>query len=105
MALCSQVIYFVRLHFLDDVRQAGRIGHIAVMQEERLALFMHVMEQVIDASGIEQGAAALDTMHLITLVQQQFGEVGSVLSGDASNQCDFFGFAHFNPFKIFDYLP
>ena len=69
MALRREIVDLVRLHFLDDLRQAGRVGHIAVMQKERLALFMHVMEQVIDASGIEQGTAALDAMHLVAFIQ------------------------------------
>jgi hypothetical protein len=73
--------------------------------EERLALFVHVMEQVVDTRRVEQRAAALDAMHLISFVQQQFREVGIVLSGDAGNQCYFFGLAHFNPSFLCGYLP
>ena len=32
MALRSQVIYFVRLNFLDDTDDIGRIGQVSVMQ-------------------------------------------------------------------------
>jgi hypothetical protein len=95
----------VRLHFLDNASQTRRVGHVAVMQKERFALFVHVMEQVIDPRRVEQGAAALDAMHFITLIQQQFCEIGPVLPRDTRDQCDFFNLTHFNNFLFCGYLP
>src|ERR1035437_6717479 len=33
-------------------------------------------------------------MHLIALVQPQFGQISAVLSRNAGDQCNFFGFIH-----------
>ena len=33
--------------------------------------------------------AALDAVHLIALLQQELGQVGAVLAGDAGDECDF----------------
>jgi len=48
---------------------------------------VQVLVQVVDAVGVEQAGAALDAVHLVALVQQQFGQVGAVLAGDEG---DFF---------------
>ena len=85
MALRRQVVDFIRLHLLDDVHQAGGIGHVAVVQNERAALFMRILVQVVDAVGIEQRSAALDAVHLVAFFQQQFGEIGAVLAGNAGD--------------------
>ena len=86
------------MHFLNDARQAGRVGHVAMVQKKRLAGLMQVMEQMIDAGGIEQGAAAFDAVHFIPFVQKHFSEVGSVLPRDACDQRNLSGFAHFRYF-------
>jgi hypothetical protein len=39
--------------------------------------------------GVEGGSAADDAVHLVTLRQQQLGEVGTVLTGDAGDECFF----------------
>jgi hypothetical protein len=80
MALRREVVDFVRLYLLDDVSQAGGVGHVAVMQEKWLALFVHVMEQVVDPPCVEQGTAALDAVHLVAFAQQQFCEIRTILS-------------------------
>jgi hypothetical protein len=50
---------------------------------------MRILVQVIDAVGVEQAAAALDAMDFIAFAQQQFCQVGAVLSGDACDESDF----------------
>ncbi len=41
---------------------------------------MRIFIKMIDTLGIEQRASALDAMHLIALLQQQFGQVCTVLT-------------------------
>ena len=57
MALCSEVIYFVRLYLLDDADQRAAVRHVTVMQVNG-ALLLHVAYpfvevQMFDAPCIE----------------------------------------------------
>ncbi len=62
-----------------------------MVQIERPAGFVAVVVQVINSVGVEEGGAALDAMHCVALVEQEFGEVGAVLTGDAGDEGDFVG--------------
>jgi hypothetical protein len=47
---------------------------------------VRILVEVVDAVGVEQRAAALDAVHLVALVEQELGEVGAVLAGDAGDE-------------------
>ena len=89
MAHGGEVVYLVRLGLLDDADQIGGIGQVAVVQLELGVVHMRILVQMIDAVGIEQGGTAFHTVHHVALLQQQLGQVGTVLSCDAGDQCDF----------------
>src|SRR5690554_6669451 len=55
---------------------------------------MPVSVEVVDAVGVEQTGAALDAMDDVALVEQEFGQVGAVLAGDAGNEGNFGSFLH-----------
>jgi hypothetical protein len=90
VALGGQVVDFVRLHLLDDAHQAGRVGQVTVVQDEGLRLstcgswYRWSMRSVLNSE-----AAALDAVHLVALLEQEFGQVGAVLAGDAGDEGDF----------------
>jgi hypothetical protein len=42
------------LYLLDDADQAGRVGEVAVMEDEAAILFVRILVQVVDAVGVEQ---------------------------------------------------
>ena len=63
-----------------------RIGQVAVVQDEARGLLVRILVQVIDAVGVEERGAALDAVHLVALVEQELGEIGAVLAGDAGDQ-------------------
>ena len=86
MALRRQVVELVGLHLLHDVDEAGGVGEVAVVQDELLMLDVRILVEVVDAGGVEQGGAPLDAVDLVALGEQQFGQVGAVLPGDASDQ-------------------
>jgi glutaminyl-peptide cyclotransferase len=44
---------------------------------------------VVDAVGVEGAGAADDAVDLVALGQQELGEVGAVLAGDAGDECAF----------------
>jgi hypothetical protein len=89
MALRREVVDFVGLHLLDDAHQAGTVGHVAVVQREATIHSMRILVQVIDAVGVEQRCAALDAVHLVTLVEQELGKIGAILAGDAGDESGF----------------
>ena len=55
---------------------------------KRTVLLVRILVEVVDAVGVEERRAALDAVHLVALVEQELGEVGAVLAGDAGDQCD-----------------
>jgi hypothetical protein len=85
MALGGEIVNLGGLNLLHDADQAARIGHVAVMQDEFAVLDVRVLIEVIDAIGVEQRRAALDAVNLVALLQQEFGEIGPVLSGDTGD--------------------
>ncbi len=91
----GEVVDFVGLHLLNDADEVGRVGQVAVVQDEILVLDVRVLVQVVDAVGVEERGTALDAVNDIALLEQEFGKVGAVLAGDAGNEC---GFGH-------DFLP
>jgi hypothetical protein len=48
-----------------------------------------ILVEVVDAIGVQQGSAAFNAVHLIPLLQKEFGEIGAILTGNASNQGSF----------------
>ncbi len=57
MALCSKVVYFIRLYSLYDTDKRTAVGHITPMQIDA-AFLLHITHpfvkvQMVDASGIE----------------------------------------------------
>jgi hypothetical protein len=89
VALRGKVVDLVGLHLLDDAQQAQRVGEIAVVQRDARLRIVELVIKVIDALGIERRCAALDAVDLLALREQEFGEIGAVLPGDARNECAF----------------
>ena len=60
-----------------------------MVQEKALIRIVWILVQVVDAVSVKHRSAALDAMDLITFLQQQFCEIGTILAGYASNQGSF----------------
>ena len=58
MALGGEVIDLVGAHLGHDAQQAAGIGHVAVMERERQAGLVALVEEMIDAVGVEQATSA-----------------------------------------------
>ena len=94
VALRREVVELVGLRLLDHARQARGIRHVAVVQDEAAIADVRVLVEVIDAVGVEERRPALDAVDDVALAEQQLGEVGAVLPGDAGDQSDFSLFLH-----------
>ena len=86
MGLSGQIVDLVRLDFLHDVDQGGGVGHVAVVQDETARGEVRVLVDTVDSGGIEERSPALDAMDLVSLGQQEFGEIRTVLPRDSRNQ-------------------
>ncbi len=69
MRLGTEVIDLIGLHLLQNTREIGGIGQIAVMQNKVLVFHMRILINMIYALSVEGGGSSLDTVHLIPLLQ------------------------------------
>jgi len=86
--LRRQVVDLGRPHLRDDAVQARRVAHVAVVQLVDLAVRERAVARGVDARAVEQRGAARHAVHLVALLQQELGQVGAVLPGDAGDQRD-----------------
>ena len=82
MTLRRQIVDFVGLDFAHQPNQAGRIRQVAVMQVNCLLL-----NQVVNARRVGDRGTADDAVHLIVFFKQKLRQIGTILTGNAGNQC------------------
>ena len=82
MALSRQIVNFIRLDRFHDGQDAAAVTHIPVMEDDSV-------QQMLDSSRIRQRTASRHSMNLIAFLQQQLCQIGTVLPGNARNQCLF----------------
>jgi len=87
VALSAEVVNFIRLQRIEQLDQHDRIGEVAIVKKESGRRVMGIGVKVIDAFGVEGGGAANDTVDFVSFFKEEFSEVGSVLAGDAGNEC------------------
>lgn len=81
VALGGQAVHRVGLHVLQQADQA-----VAVMQHETAIRVVWVPIQVSEALGVGRPGASLEAVTSTAFVEQQLGQVGAILAGDAGNQ-------------------
>ena len=91
MALRGEVVDLSRADFLHEPAEAIGVGEIAVMQMQPSVGFVGVAVEMVEATGVEARGAANDAVNLVTLGEQELGEVAAILSGDASDERDLGG--------------
>jgi hypothetical protein len=57
----------IGLGFLDDADEIGRVGHVAIVQMKGDALLGWIMNEMVDALGIERRRAALHAVDAVAL--------------------------------------
>ena len=88
--LCSQIVHFVCLRDPHCGDQGDHVRHICI-DEVDLVL------DVLYVAVIHNALTTHDAVYFIALLQQQFCQIGAVLSCDTCNQCMF---AHSNFFSF-----
>ena len=59
------------------------------MQDQAAVAYVRILVKMVDALGVEERGAPLDPVDDIALFDQEFGQVGTVLAGDAGDECNF----------------
>src|SRR5690606_31814873 len=85
----TQVVDFIRLHFLQDAGQVGGIGQVAIVQVEFRVCCMRVLVNMVHTFSVERRSTTLNTVYFIPFFQQQFCQVRTILSGNAGDESDF----------------
>jgi hypothetical protein len=67
MALCAEVIDFIRPNRQQQSNQIGGVVQVAKMQEKPRTSVVEVRKDAVDPLCIEATGAALDSMNLIPL--------------------------------------
>ena len=63
------------------------------MEEEADVALVRVAQNMFEASRIEAAGTADDAVHLVAFFEEQLGEVGAILAGDARDE-GLFRFCH-----------
>ena len=92
MALRAQIIDLVGPDLLHDRRQAGCIREIRVVEMKPLLDRTVASEQVIDSLTVQTAGTTNQAMNLVFgLIQEQVGQVRTILAGNSRDQCTFHG--------------
>ena len=84
--LRREIVDLVRLRLLDDANDVGRVGHIPVVQMERHAFLVRIVNELVDAFRIERRRASFHAVDDISLGEKKLGKIGAVLPGYAGDQ-------------------
>jgi hypothetical protein len=82
VALGGEVVDLVGPDELQGLDQRRRVDEVAVVQVELIA-------HLVDAPGVERAGAPHEAVDLVSLGEQELGEVAAVLAGDAGDECFF----------------
>ena len=77
VALGGEVVDLVRPYGFDQAVETAGVGHVAVVEDEACAFWVigvRVLE-VVDATAVHARRAPHDTVHLVTLAEQQLRQV------------------------------
>src|SRR5207248_1132126 len=87
VALTCEMINLGRPHLGKNAAQRRAVGKIAVVKEEPASVNGMVRPEMFDAGAHQIARSPNDAMNDITFLEQQLGQIGAVLPGDASDEC------------------
>ena len=73
VALCAQVVHLIGPNLLHNADQVGRVGQVAIVQDEVAVVVVRILVQVVYALRVERRRSAFDAVHLVSFFQQQLG--------------------------------
>ena len=85
-ALRRQVVDFIGLDFLHQGNTGPLIGQVVLNQVQ---VRVRLQPQLGQAPEVDRAGAPVGAIHGVAFIEQQLGEVGTVLPGDASDEGSF----------------
>ena len=86
MALRRQIIDFVWLHVLHDLRHPGAVGHVALVENERSVAAVLPFIQAVKPRYLGKRKPTQYSVNSIAFAKEQFRQVVAILSSDARDQ-------------------
>jgi hypothetical protein len=77
------------LHVIDEIAELFRGRKISVVEIQMPVAVVGIFINVVKTIGIECASTPDNAMNFVALAQQQFRQIGTVLTGDTRNQCAF----------------
>ena len=68
MALRRQVVNFIWLRLLNNMKKARAVCHVAMMKKKTHIFFVAVLIKMIDPIGVKQAGTSLNPMNYISLI-------------------------------------
>jgi hypothetical protein len=90
MAHGAQVVQLVRLDRTHQVVEAHLVGQIAVVQ-----VHPRVATEMVDTTAPHHRALTHQSMHFVSLAEQELGEIGAILTRDTCDQNALHGGGHY----------
>ena len=89
MGLGAEVVDFVGLDLADQAGEVGGVGEVTVVEAEVRISHLMMLVDVIHSMRVEGGCSTLNAMDFVAFFEEELGEVGSVLSSNAGDECFF----------------
>src|ERR1700724_1646808 len=86
MRLSAEVVDLIGLDLLDDVDERGAVRQVSIVEDQAGRGIVWVLVEMVDARGVEEGRATLDTVDFVPLGEKKFGEIRPVLTGDSGDK-------------------
>lgn len=85
--LGGEIVDLVGADGVEPAAEGGGVGEIGVVElHESLVSVVRVDVDVVDPLGVEVGGAADEAVDLVAFLEEEFGEIGAVLAGDAGDE-------------------
>jgi len=80
-----------RLHFRQDSPDRGRVGEIGIVQKQAFFIDRRILIQAFQSRSGQCAGPSDKAVNFVAFLQKQFGEVRTVLAGDAGDESDWRG--------------
>jgi hypothetical protein len=90
VTLRAEVVDLIGLNPSQQIRERGSIVEISVMEMHVIVGCVSVFIDAVEALSIQRAGPTYDSVNLVTLGEEQLGEIRAILTGDAGDQ----GFLH-----------
>jgi hypothetical protein len=88
VGLGGEVVDLVGPDLAEQAGEARGVGEVAVVAEKSWPGGVGFVAEVVDSLGGPGAGAAEQSVHLVALGEEQFGEVGAVLAGESGDEGD-----------------